>query len=87
MTEVNRRGERERRARTYIYRFFGIGLLDHTDGCICNEDEKNYKGLDECAEKGTTFLCFYEGENEGDESRREQNEDKLIFELLKYQLP
>ena len=68
MIEVNINEKRER-ARAYIYRFLCVCFLDDTDGCVCKEDEKNYKGLGECAEKRTTFLRFYESENEGDNGR------------------
>lgn len=57
------------RVGAYIYRFLCVRLLDDTDGCICDEDEENYKGLDECAEKGAAFLGFYESENEGYKGR------------------
>jgi hypothetical protein len=79
--EVNK-SEKGKRARAYIYRFLCVCLLDDTDGCVCEEDEKNYKGLGECAEKRTTFLSFYESENEGDNGRCEQDENELILELL-----
>ena len=87
MTEMNRSRVGEKRKGAYIYRFLCIGLLDDTNGCVYNEDEKDYKGFNECAEKRTTFPGFYESENEGDEGRCQQNEDKLIFELLEHQLP
>jgi len=51
MTEVNKDIEGKKGTRAYIYSFLCIGLLDDTDGCVYNENEKNYKGLDERAEK------------------------------------
>ena len=68
MIRVSRRNTEER-ACAYIYRFLCVCLLNDTDGCVCDEDEKNYKGFGECAEKRTTFLRFHESENEGDEGR------------------
>ena len=58
-------------AGAYIYRTLCIRLLDDTYGCVRDEDEKNDKGLDECAEKRTTLLGFDESENEGDKGRCE----------------
>lgn len=70
MIEVND-SKREKKARAYIYRFLCICLLNDTDGCVCEEDEKDYEGLGECTEKRTTFLRFHESEDEGDQGRCE----------------
>jgi len=59
------------RTGAYIYRFLCVRLLDDTNGCVGDEDEEDYKGFNECAEKRATFLRFDEGENEGDEGRCE----------------
>ena len=87
MIEVNTSRAEGRGVSAYIYRFLCIRLLDDANGCVCNEDEENYEGLDECTEKGAIFLSFYKSQNEGDQGRCEQYEDELIFELFEYQLP
>ena len=66
----------------YVYCSLCIELLKDTNSCVCNEDEEDDKGFYKCAKDAAAFLRFYDSKHEGDKGGCEEDEDKLIFELV-----
>ena len=61
----------------------GVLFLPDSDDSVCDENEKDDKGLDKGGDALIVFAAlFEEGEDEGDAGREEEDSDEEIFELL-----
>lgn len=64
---------------THIDSLLGTGLLHDSNSGVGDEDEEDNDGLDEgCRE---VLSGFEEGEDEGNDSTSEEDENKLVLEL------
>lgn len=70
---------------SHLDSFLCIALLHHTDDCIGNQNEQDHGRFDECG--GLVFALFQQGQHEGDDSRDQEDDDELVFELLEDEFP
>lgn len=71
---------------THVDSFLRVRLLDDPDRGICDENEENDQRLYERTPPSRA-LVFKQRKHKRDDCRREQNENELVFELFKDELP
>ena len=68
----------------YLNGLFGVRFLNHTNGGVGNQDEKNDNGL----YKGrSSVVLLQHGQHKRDGGSNEKNDDELVLELLENHLP
>lgn len=72
----------------YVNRLLRVCLLHYTNSSVRDEDEQDHERLDESRHPGASGLggVFEAGEHERDDSRGEEDEHELVFELREDEL-
>lgn len=71
---------------THVNSFLRVRLLDDPNRGVCDENEENDQRLYKCTPPGRARV-FKQRKHERDDGRREQNENELVLELFKDELP